>query len=175
MAKKFISFLYFVITVVILIAVLMIANYLPMALQKDTMRKYKSIEEVKSKLNINDVYVPSYFPQNFVWPPSTVLAQDKPFVAIIMEFNHAEKGDVALIISQSTSSTFAPDEKIKILRINEKAGYPFKGRNMTLEAGVCKSEEPCSRIIWDEGRFRINITAKSTPPALMKIAESMIK
>lgn len=175
MAKKVISFFYFVITVVILIAALKIANYLPMALQKDTMREYKSIEEVKSKLNINDVYVPSYFPQQLVWPPSTVLAQDKPFLAIILEFNHAEKGDIALIISQSTSANFAPDEKIKILRINERVGYPFKGRNMTLEAGVCKGEEPCSRIIWDEGRYRINITARSTSPALMQIAESMIK
>ena len=175
MSKKIISFFYFVITIVILIGALKIANYLPMALQKDTMRKYKSIEEVKSKLNINDVYVPSYFPQNLVWPPSIVLAQDKPFVAIILEFNHAEKGDIALVISQSTSATFAPDEKIKILRINERVGYPFKGRNMTLEAGVCKEEEPCSRIVWDEGRYRINITARSTSPALMQIAESMIK
>jgi hypothetical protein len=174
-SKKIISFFYFVITIVILIAALKIANYLPMALQKDTMRKYKSIEEVKSKLNINDLYVPSYFPQQLVWPPSTVLAQDKPFVAIILEFNHAEKGDIALIISQSASATFAPDEKIKILRINESVNYPFKGRNMTLEAGVCKEEEPCSRIVWDEGRYRINITARSTSPALMQIAESMIK
>jgi len=175
MAKKFVSFFYFVITVVILIVTLKIANYLPMALQKDTMRQYKSIEEVKSKLNINDVYVPSYFPQGLMWPPSTILAQEKPFVAIILEFSHAEKGDVALIISQSTSAAFAPDEKIKILRINEKADYPFKGRNITLEAGVCKGEEPCSRIVWDEGKYRVNITARSTSPALMQIAESMIK
>ncbi len=174
MAKKFVSFFYFAITIVILIAILKIANYLPMALQKDTMRKYKSIEEVKSKLNIRDVYIPSYFPQNLVWPPSTVLAQDKPFVAIILEVNRTEEGDIALIISQSASTHFSPDEKIKILRINERVNYPFKGRDMTLEAGICKKEEPCSRIIWDEGRYRINVTARSTPPDLMKIAESMI-
>ena len=46
MAKKVLSFVYFAITVAILIAALKIANYLPMALQKDTMRKYNSIEEV---------------------------------------------------------------------------------------------------------------------------------
>jgi hypothetical protein len=172
MAKKFVSFFYFAITIVILVAILKIANYLPMALQKDTMRKYKSIEEVKSKLNIRDVYIPSYFPQDLVWPPSTILAQDKPFVAIILEVNHTEKGDIALIISQSASTHFIPDEKIKILRINERVNYPFKGRDMTLEAGICKKEEPCSRIIWDEGRYRINVTARSTPD-LMKI-ESMI-
>jgi hypothetical protein len=174
MAKKFVGFFYFAITIGILIGALKIANYLPMALQKDTMRKYRSIEEVKSKLNIRDVYVPSYFPQDLVWPPSTILAQDKPFVAIILEVNRTEKGDIALIISQSASTHFIPDEKIKILRINERVNYPFKGRDMTLEAGICKKEEPCSRIIWDEGRYRINVTARSTPPDLMKIAESMI-
>lgn len=175
MAKKFLSFFYFAISIMILIAILKVANYLPMALQKDTMREYKSIEEVKSKLNINDVYVPSYFPQGLVWPPSTVLAQEKPFVAIILEFKRAGKGDIALIISQSASAAFAPDEKIKILHINERVNYPFKGRNMTVEAGLCKAEEPCSKIAWDEGKYRINITAKSTSPALMQIAESMIK
>jgi hypothetical protein len=174
MAKKILSFVYFAITIAILIAALKIVNYLPMALQKDTMRKYNSIEEVKSKLNIRDIYIPSYFPQNLAWPPSTILAQDKPFIAIILEFNHTEKGDIALIISQSVSTNFTPDEKIKILQVNEKVSYPFKGRDMTLEAGVCKEEEPCSRIIWDEGKYRINVTAKSTPPDLMKIAESMI-
>lgn len=174
MTKKVLSFFYFTITVVILIATLKIANYLPMALQKDTMRKYHSIEEVKSKLNISDVYVPSYFPQNLVWPPSEILAQNKPFIAMVIEVNHAEKGDIALIISQSTSTEFTPDEKIKMLRIEERVSYPLKGRNMILEAGICKREEPCSRIIWDEGRYRISVTAKSTPPDLIKIVESMI-
>ncbi len=175
MNKKFLSFFYFALTVVILIAALKIFNYLPMMIQKDTMRRYHSIEDVKSKLNIKEISVPSYFPQSLVWPPSEIFAQNKPFTAVVMEFRHARIGDIALIISQADSKDFKADEKIKIVQIKEKISYPLKGRTVTLEAGMCKNEEPCSRIVWDEGRYRITVTAKASPPELLKISESMIR
>jgi hypothetical protein len=175
MNKKILNLFYFALTVVILIAVLKIANYFPMAIQKDTMRRYRSIEEVKSNLNIREILIPSYFPQNFVWPPSEIFAQKKPFTAVVMEFKHAQNRDVALIISQADSTSFEPDKKIRIIQVKEKVSYPLKDRNIVLEAGMCKNEEPCSRIAWDEGRHRITVTAKASPPELLKIAESMIK
>ncbi len=174
MSKRIRGFFYFAIAIVILVATLKFMNYLPMLIQPDTMRRYRSIEEVKSALNIRDLYVPSCFPQGLIWPPSGILAQNKPFTAVILEFKNTERKDIALIISQSASATFRPDEKIRMQRIKEKVGYPLKGRDMILEAGVCASEEPCSRITWSEGRYTIIVTAKSEPPALMKIAESMI-
>lgn len=175
MNKKFLSFFYFALTVVILIAALKIAGYIPTALQKDTMRRYHSIEDVKSNLNIREILVPYYFPQRFVWPPSEIFAQNKPFTAVVMEFRHARSGDIALIISQADSKNFKADEKIKMLQIKEKISYPLKGRTVVLEAGMCKNEEPCSRIAWDEGKYRIIVTAKTNPPELLKIAESMIR
>jgi hypothetical protein len=175
MNKKFLSFFYFALTVVILIAALKIFNYLPMMIQKDTMRRYHSIEDVKSKLNIKGIPVPSYFPQSLVWPPSEIFAQNKPFTAVVIEFRHARTGDIALIISQADSKDFKADEKIKIVQIKEKISYPLKGRTVVLEAGMCKNEEPCSRIAWDDGRYRITVTAKTSPPELLKISESMIR
>lgn len=175
MNRKFLNFFYFVLTIAILIAVLKIANYIPTAIQKDTMRRYHSIEDVKSNLNIREILVPYYFPQSFVWPPSEIFAQNKPFTAVVMEFRHARSGDVALIISHADSKNFKADEKIKIVQIKEKISYPLKGRTVALEVGMCKNEEPCSRIAWDEGKYRITITARSIPPELLKIAESMIR
>lgn len=175
MNKKFLSFFYFALTVVILIAALKIFNYLPMMIQKDTMRRYHSIEDVKSKLNIKEIPVPSYFPQSLVWPPSEIFAQNKPFTAVVIEFTHARIGDIALIITQADSKDFKADEKIKIVQIKEKISYPLKGRTVVLEAGMCKNEEPCSRIAWDDGRYRITVTAKTSPPELLKISESMIR
>src|SRR4030066_656979 len=174
MSKRIRGFFYFVISIAIIVATLKFMNYLPMIIQPDTMGRYRNIEEVKSTLNIRDVYVPSYFPQGLIWPPSGILAQNKPFTAVIMEFNNTGTKDIALIISQSASATFRPDEKIRIRRIKDRIGYPLKGRDMILEAGVCAGEEPGSRITWNEGRYTIIVTAKSEPPALMKIAESMI-
>lgn len=174
MSKRIRGFFYFAIAIVILVAVLKFMNYLPMLIQPDIMRRYRSIEEVKSTLNIKDIHVPSYFPQGLIWPPSEILAQNRPFTAVILEFKNGETKDIALTISQSASATFRPDEKIKIRRIKDKIGYPLKGRDIILEAGVCAGEVPCSRVTWNEGRYTIIVTAKSEPPALMKIAESMI-
>lgn len=173
--RKFLNFFYFVLTVAILIAALKILNYLPMMIQKDIMRRYHSIEEVRSKLNIKEIPIPSYFPQSLVWPPSEIFAQNKPFTAVVMEFNNSSKAEVALVISHASSKNFKADEKIKIIQIKDRVNYPVKGRNVLLETGVCKDEEPCSRIAWDEGQYRITVTAKSSPPELLKIAESMIR
>lgn len=173
--RKFLNFFYFVLTVAILIAALKIFNYLPMMIQKDTMRRYNSIEEVKSKLNIKGIPIPSYFPQSLVWPPSEIFAQNRPFTAVVMEFNNSSKAEVALVISQAPSKNFRADEKIKIVRIKDRVNYPLKGRNVLLEAGVCKNEEPCSRISWDEDKHTITVTAKTSLPELLKIAESMIR
>jgi len=174
MSQRIRGFFYFSIAIVILVATLKVMNYLPMVIQPDSIRRYGSIEEVKSRLNIKDVYVPSYFPQGLIWPPSEILAQNKPFTAVTMEFKNAEKKGIALIISQSASANFKPDEKIRIQRLKEKVGYPLRGRDMVLEAGVCENEQPCSRIIWREGRYTITVSAKAEPPELMKIVESMI-
>lgn len=175
MNKKILNFFYFILTVLIIITVLKIINYFPMVIQKDTMRKYRSIEEVKSNLNITEILIPSYFPQDFVWPPSEIFAQKKPFTVVVMEFKRAKNKDVALIISQSDSTSFEPNKKISINEVKEKVSYSVKGRNILLEAGICKNEEFCTKVSWDEGPYRINVTAKVSPPELLKIVESMIK
>lgn len=92
-----------------------------------------------------------------------------------MEFNNSSKAEVALVISHASSKNFKADEKIRIVRIKDKVNYPVKGRNVLLEAGMCKDEEPCSRIAWDDGKYRITVTAKTSPSELLKIADSMIR
>jgi hypothetical protein len=174
MSKKILGFLYFMITVAILIAALKIINWVPMAIQTDTIRRYNTIEEVKAKLKIKKIYVPSYFPQNLIWPPSEILAQTRPFTAIVMEFRHAKNGDIALIISQAASADFTPYRKINMQQIKESVSYHLKGRDALLEVGICKNDEPCSQISWNEDSYRIIIMMKSGPIDLLMLAESMV-
>ena len=175
MYKKFLGLFYFAVTIAILIVVLKVTNWLPTVLQEGAMREYSSIEESKSGLNIRDINVPSYFPQSFKWPPSKILAQSRPFIAIVMEFKNGETGDIALVISQAADKSFVPDKKITIVQIKERVNYPLKGRSVLLEVGVCKKDVPCSRISWDEGKYRITIEMKSAPFELIKIADSMLR
>lgn len=175
MPRKFPSFLLFAALVAILLGGLKLMGWLPLLAQKDLLREYKSVEDVKAELNIREIHVPSYFPQDLSWPPSTVLAQGKPFPAIIMEFGRMEGKGAGLVISQALSDTFRTDGKIRIAQLKEKVRYPLKGRDSVLEVGTGGNGEPCSRLSWKEGNHRMTVTARTTPLELIKVAESMIR
>lgn len=168
------SFLYFLLAVAAVILTLMLLNWLPLTLQKDTMRRYSSVDEAKAKLNFKGIYVPSYFPQNITWPPSEILAQTKPYPAILMVFHYAGKRETALVISQTSSESFPGDAFITFDKITEAVPFHFKSRQALLEVGTCKKEVPCSRISWPEGGYHIMLAMKSPPFELIKIAESML-
>ncbi len=168
------GFFYLIITVAAVIIVLKTLNWLPTLLQQDTIRRYGSIEEVRAKTKIRDVFVPAYFPQSIMWPPSEILAQSRPYPAVLMVFNAANKREVVLVISQAASDAFSKNALIQFDRITRTVPYDLKGRKALLEVGDCKNDEPCSRISWIEDEFTITLTMKSRPFELLRIAESML-
>jgi hypothetical protein len=168
------GFFYLIITVAAVIVVLKTLNWLPTVIQQDTIRRYDSVEEVRAKTKIRDVYVPTYFPQSIMWPPSEILAQTKPYPAVMMVFNAANKRDVALVIAQAASDAFAKHGLIQFDRIARTVPYDLKGRKSLLDVGTCKNDEPCSRISWTENDYTITLTMKSPPFDLLRIAESML-
>jgi hypothetical protein len=172
--KRLIGFITFAAVVALLIAGIKLFNWLPMAVRKDTMRKYGSIEEVQKALGIRDLYVPSYFPQSLTWPPSEIMAQGRPFAAVVMEFKRVEEGDIALIISQAASRGFDATRKIKVSQVTEKVDFDLKGRKAVLEVGACEADGTCSRISWDEGPYTIRVVMKSPPFELIKMTQSML-
>ncbi len=139
------------------------------------MSRYNSVEEVTAKLNLRDLRVPSYFPQSISWPPTEILAQAKPYHAVIMIFNAAGTRDVALVISQAGSDAFTPPSLIPIAQTTRTVAYAIKGRAALLEVGVCRDKTPCSRISWTEGGSRIVLAMKAPPFELVNIAESMMR
>ncbi len=174
MKKKLLGFFYFALTLAILVGILKATNWLPSALQEGLMKKYSSIDEMRTKLHVKDVFVPSYFPESYRWPPTTILAQSSPFVAIVMEFRNVQTGDIALVISQTAGKIFTPDKKISIVQVKEKVDYPLKGRAALLEVGKCIDDVPCCRISWNEEGYRVTVEMKSAPFDLLKIAGSML-
>lgn len=169
------SLLSFAIVIGLLIVALKVINWIPLALQQDAVRRYKSVEEVRSALNMKDIYVPSYFPQQISWPPSSILAQSKPFTAIVMEFTRADKRNTALVISQSEGRALNVENPIEISVVTEKVQYQLRGRNAVLTVGSCGNEEPCSGMTWTEGKYTMTVLMKSTPFELTKIVESMLR
>ncbi len=168
------GFFYILLTVAAVLVVLRTLNWLPTILQKDTMRRYSSVEEVRAKLNIRDLPTPSYFPQSIMWPPSEILAQAKPYPAVLMIFKAAKERDVALVITQAASDTFSANALIPFVQITRTVPYDLKGRKALLEVGLCKNDEPCSRLSWAEHSSRTTLVMKSPPFELIRIAESML-
>lgn len=174
--KKTVSrMLSFTFMIGLLILALKVINWIPLALQQDAVRRYTTIEEVRSALNRKDLYVPSYFPQQISWPPSAILAQNKPFFAMVMEFTRADKRNTALVISQSEGKALNVENPIEFQVVTEKVQYTIKGRKAVLTVGSCGDDEPCSGITWIEGKYTMTVLMKSTPFELTKIVESMLR
>jgi hypothetical protein len=175
MRKIIRSLLSFGAAVGLLVVVLQLLNGMPLLVQKDLLRTYGDLDEVRSALRIAPILVPSYFPQDLSWPPEAILAQGRPFPAVIMEFGRAGVRETALVIVQADAGRAVGGGRIRIGHVRESAGYSLKGRDAVFDVGACRDGGPCSRISWREGRYRIDVTARSAPFELIEIAESMVR
>jgi hypothetical protein len=178
MRNKAFGALAFAAGLAILVIALKALNWIPLIAQKDLMRRYADFEEMRTALGIRQVYVPSYFPEDFRWPPTGILAQGKPYPAVVMEFERSGEGktsEVGMMIYQATRDDFSPGGPLVLSRIREQATYPLKGRSAILEVGVGVNGKTCSRISWREKDVRITVLAILTPIELMKVAESMLR
>jgi len=168
------GFLSFALAIGVLVVLLAVINWVPTAFQKDMFRRYRSIDEVRSALNIRTVYVPSYFPQHIVWPPSEIFAQGRPFPAVVMEFKESGSGEVVLVLSQSQGGPFPAGPAISLADIKETVPFTMKGRKAVLVVGEC-AKKPCSRITWKEGPYTVTTLMKAAPFELTRITESMLR
>jgi len=165
----------FLLTILMILITIKFINYLPLIIREDTMRQYHDIEEVRKRLNIKEIHIPVYFPQDLMWPPSEIYAQGRPYPAIIMVFKNSKKERIDLIVSQGRAEGFDYEGKLKIKMVRDRIRYSFKGRDIMLITGSCDDQDICTKASWTEGGDRITIIARLDPPMLIKIAESMIR
>ena len=163
------SVIRFIGAILLLIITLLVLNHLSGILQKDTLRRYRSIEELKGVLN--DVSIPSYFPEFLSWPPSKIMAGKKPYRVMVLEFKD-KKRNTALVIIESEREDFRTSSLL-LTEVIETLPHRIKDRKALLKVGRCKGHT-CSELTWKEGRYYIKITLNSGPFEIMKIAESMV-
>lgn len=178
MRSKAFGTLAFAAGLAVLVVALKAFNWFPTVAQKDLLRRYGNFEEMRTTLGIPQVFVPSYFPEEFRWPPTGILAQGTPYPAVIMEFERSgegKTGEIGMMIYQASADDFSPGGTLEMARIRERATYPLKGRSAVLEVGSGPKGEPCSRISWREKDVRVTVLARLTPLELMKVAESMLR
>jgi hypothetical protein len=164
----------FIVMVLILIGVLQLMNWIPTTVLEGSFARYRSVEEVRTKLKISPLLAPVYYPRSVRWPPSLVAAQTKPYPAVVMEFAAADGDGIELVITQTEKGRAPLQEGIRLSGLRERVAYPLKGRNAVLEVGACPGTDTCSRISWDEGAFELMLVMPSSPVELIAVAESMI-
>jgi hypothetical protein len=168
-------YLFFGLIVCVTVVVLSLLNWVPSAIQKEGLRKYKSIEDVKTELNIKKIFLPAYFPHYLVWPPSEIYASGKPYKMILMHFTNYKKTEIVLSIRQAEPA--APSflqSRIEPVTVKKRDQVVIKGREGMLSIALCAGGEPCNSVAWREDGYNVEIVAKDSVEELLKIAESMV-
>ena len=167
--------LVFLTMIAILTGLLQLLNWIPSAVQDGAFQRYASIDEVRAHLKIHTVYAPVYYPRTVQWPPSLIAAQTRPYPAVVTEFVKSDdSGETILVITQTALPHPPLVEKLRLTAIRESVSYEFKGRTALLEVGVCRRDEQCCRITWNEENVGIALVMRSSPVELVRVAESMV-
>lgn len=163
----------FFITILVTVLVLKLVNWVPSTFFKEDIRKFRSLDEVKDKIKVAKIYTPSYFPEHIQWPPSEIFAQRKPFVLITMHFPHRDSRMTALSIYQADKNA-GYEPPLDILYRRDERPVSINNRKGTLVLAVCRGNERCNSLSWEEGGMRIILVSDDIPDQLMKMASSMI-
>jgi hypothetical protein len=174
MRRHAVSLLVFLLFTGALVLALELLDRLPGMFQPGAVRGYASIAEAQSDLGIRKIYVPAYFPKTLTWPPSRILAQSKPFAAVVLEFRRVDSTDVALVITQTSSRRLQQEPAIHLTRIQQTTSVNLKGREALVESGSCDDGEPCSQISFMEGDLWMTVQMRSSPAELLLLAGSMV-
>lgn len=163
-------------SVLLLIVALIAIRHISGVLQKESLRSYKGIEELQK--NFEGLIIPTYFPESLKWPPSRIVAQKRPYMAVAIELKDKEN-NIALVLTESEKEDFRL-HSLSIKDPIEILPHDIKGRKAILRVGSCAhvlkpaGTKVCSDLTWKEGKYYVNITISSGPFELLKIAESMI-
>ncbi len=174
MGKHLFRLIFFSIIVGILLLAIAFANWLPHLFSSETLRSYHSVEEAQRALGVRDMAVPAYFPQTISWPPSTVLAQAKPYPAFLMIFRERNSENSSLLIVQTADREFMRRLPLQVADIEQQHVFDLKARTAQLTVGRCGAHAPCSSVAWTEGRYSMTVTMKAPPSEVIRIAHSMI-
>ncbi|MDP2166835.1 MAG: hypothetical protein Q8J64_00710 [Thermodesulfovibrionales bacterium] len=177
MLKNLKMFLIFLSTLAALTLALKLLSWLPLNVQKGTLRSYGAIEDVSAELRPAKIFLPSYFPQYLKWPPSEIYAQKgsvTPPASILMHFTNQNTGEIVLATSQGGAGTPELKSKIEPVRIIKEEDVLIKGRSARLYLAICADGKPCNKVGWQEDGYLIAVTLKDSAAEALRIAESML-
>jgi hypothetical protein len=176
-AKTAKGLLLIIVMAAVVVAFLALVNRLPSLIHDDFLKKFDSLEGAKRSLGFDDeMLIPRYFPEAISWPPSLILAQKKPYKAVVIEFMEVKTMKPALIIIQSASQDGITQlQRIVMTGLDEETEFSLNGKSALLQVGLCGYGNTCSRMTWQDHGLHYTVLLMSSPFELVKIAESMFR
>jgi hypothetical protein len=167
----------FGLTVALVTGLLAVLNWLPSIMQKQTMKRFASVDAARKELRLKGPFLPTYIPEhlNLAWPPAEVYAQTVPFSAFIMHLHYKDRKETGLVIQQTDAN--APYRIEPLMKIREKTGgskITIKNRQADLVPALCEGDIPCSEISWNEDGTIITIICACSTQDAIKIASSTL-
>ena len=167
----------FVITVLLVTGFLTVLNWLPSLLQKQTMKRFSSIDSAEKELRMKHLFLPTYIPEDLllVWPPAEIYAQEVPFRAFIMHLKYKDSNQVGLVIQQTDAhAPYQIEPLIKIKATSAGSQISIKNRKAVLVPAVCDGNIPCNEVSWDEDGTIVTLICKCSTQDIVKIASSTL-
>ena len=167
------KYFYLFLSIGSLLCFLILLNVLPLYINKNLLREYKNINELKNSLKIQNLPLPSYLPDSINWPPSKILGQSTPYLAIVLVLNSNIKNEPILYVGISESKIFKYPDIICSCNNSKSFTTNINGHPAKLKAGFCDEIINCSEIIIDNGKYQIVLKSKMQLPILLRISESI--
>ncbi|NJD55362.1 MAG: hypothetical protein FIA94_03040 [Nitrospirae bacterium] len=169
--------LLFCLTVFLVTGVLAVLNWLPSLVQKQTMKKFSSIDAAEKQLRVKHLFLPTLIPEDLriVWPPAEIYAQDVPFSAFIMHLKYKDSNGIGLVIQQTDADApYQIEPLIKVKTVTAGSQIFIKDRKAVLVPAVCDDDIPCNEVSWNEGGTIITLICKCSAQEVVKIAASTL-
>ena len=167
-------YLYFIISLILLIGFLLLLDHLPLYLDKGLLREYTSIRELQDSLKIQKLPIPSYLPEIINWPPSKILGQSTPHLAVTLEFkSHIDNNIILLLHISEKSNNQHSNNSIKINTSNTFS-TTIKNHPAHVKTGFCEENVHCSEIVINDQHYNILLKGKMQITMLLRIAESIV-
>lgn len=164
-------------SIIFVMGMIVISLYLlkrvPSYLQESKEKSYNNIEEAEYALGLR-IFLPSYFPEYLIWPPSEIKVVRKPSLTISLVFLSRSRRNPSLVFHQIFSSIKEVKPSFTELKRPLQESRVSVGEvNGTLITGTGEDGKRWMQLNWRAADRRMILIANCSVEDLLKIARSI--
>jgi len=168
-----------ILSITLVMCTIVISLYLlkkvPSYIQETEEKFYSTVEESEYALGLR-IFLPSYFPEYLIWPPSEIKVVRKPYLTISLVFLSRSHSSPSLVIHQIISDNKNKEVDLDFMepkRPFQRTQVLVGGAKGTLIVGVGEDGKRWAQLSWRTVDRKIVVIANCSVEDLLKIARSI--